>query len=182
MPFGFNRASASRAIELRQSTNVPNTSKNNALTASGMCIPRTIGRLCSAFHSAARRNAKAAECPHGWFEVQSASLREGRCKPTTALGGRLSTGPAVGGRWLPAWKLGAAPVPQHCDFLCRPAAAGIFGDAETAGESILKIHARRQHRFGQNAKLGQAFCGLARARAAVAGRALVENECGFPLG
>src|SRR6516164_5876850 len=176
MPFGFNRASASRAIELRQSTNVPNTSKNNALTASGMTFLALLGGC--AFHSAAQRNTKAAECPH----VQSVSLREGRCNPTTVLGGRLPTGPAVGSRWLPAWKLGATPVPQHCDFLCRPAAAGIFCDAETAGESILKIHAGRQHRFGQNAELGQAFCGLARARAAVAGRALVENECGFPLG
>jgi hypothetical protein len=34
--FGLSDASASRAIELRQSTSVPNTSKNRAFTAAAM--------------------------------------------------------------------------------------------------------------------------------------------------
>jgi hypothetical protein len=51
-------------------------------------------------------------------------------------------------------KLQATPIPQRGDFLGRLAAAGVFGDAESRGNGILKIHARRQNRFSQDPKAG----------------------------
>ena len=46
----------------------------------------------------------------------------------------------------------ANPVPQGLDFLRRLSAAGVLGDAEAGRDRILKIDARGQHRFGENAK------------------------------
>src|SRR5262249_58196563 len=88
-------------------------------------------------------------------------------KCSRLLGGSVSMPIGTNFAFAPR-KLPAAPVPQRRDFFGRPAAASIFGDAEAGGNSILKIHARGQHRLGQYAKAVELLGPLACAAAASA--------------
>ena len=69
-------------------------------------------------------------------------------------------------------KLGATPAPERLDFLCRSPFASVFRNTKTCADRILKIHARRQHRFRQNSEARQVFRGTASSRTTVDSRGI----------
>src|SRR5271154_22058 len=97
-----------------------------------------------------------------------------------SLSGRLSTLLIVGGRSaLGPGKLSASPIPKRLDFLCRSALTRILGNTKTCADRVLKIHACRQHRLGQNSEAAEVLRGIARSRTAVGRGALVEDKRSF---